>query len=172
MIPAVFDPIALLRVLNRHRVRYLLIGGFAATAYGSPLPTVDVDVTPEPTRDNLRRLSGALDDLGARVRVEGIPEGLAFAHSGDSLREIAVLSLVTRLGDLDLVLRPAGGAAYAELAARAVTVHLHGMDVALASLDDVIASKEAADRPKDRQALPILRALRQRLRTDGERSQE
>jgi hypothetical protein len=164
-----FDPIELLRTLNEHGVRYVVIGGFAAVAYGSPLPTVDVDVTPDRSRENLERLSMALRDLNARVRVAGIPDGLAFEHDARILAQCTVLNLITRLGELDLVMVPAGDADYEVLVSRAVKVSLHEVDVTLASLDDVIASKEAAGRPKDRAALPILRALRDRLADEGQR---
>jgi len=165
-----FDPVGLLGRLNEHGVLYVVTGGFAAVAYGSPLPTVDVDVTPERSTENLQRLSVALDDLEARIRVEGIPDGLAFDHDGESLEGLGVLNLTTRLGELDLVMVPAGEAGYAQLASRAVVVELHDVRVPLASLDDVIASKEAADRAKDRAALPILRALRDRLERQGRQS--
>jgi hypothetical protein len=163
-----FDPVAILDTLNRHRVRYVVVGGFAATAYGSPLPTTDVDVTPETSKENLTRLSEALSALEARIRVEGIPDGLPFSHSADSLAGSHVLNLLTRFGELDLILAPAGGNAYPELAARALTVDLHDVAVPLAALEDVIASKEAAGRPKDRQALPLLRVLLSRLAATGE----
>ena len=158
-----YDPLGLLRVLNDHGVSYVVIGGFAAVAYGSPLPTQDVDITPSRTLANLGRLSGALTDLDARVRVDGTPGGLAFRHSAQTLRAVMVLNLTTRLGDLDLVVAPAGGASYEELAERGRTIDLGDVLVPLASLDDVIASKEAAGRPKDRAALPLLRVLQDRL---------
>jgi predicted nucleotidyltransferase len=161
-----FDPIGLLHVLNEHGVRYVVIGGFAAVAYGSPLPTVDVDVTPDRSIENLARLSSALEDLDARIRVEGIVDGLIFKHDAESLGAVRILNLITRLGELDLVMVPAGDLDYTFLASRAVTVDLHGTEVPLASLDDVIVSKEAADRAKDRVALPILRQLRERISCD------
>lgn len=164
-----FDPIGQLAVLNRHRVRYVVMGGFAAVAYGSPLPTADVDVTPARDTDNLTRLSAALTELGARVRVEGVRGGLPFSHSAESLRDVTVLNLVTGLGELDLVMIPAGAAGYDELAQRALTVRLHDVDVPLAALSDLIASKEAAGRPKDRAALPVLRRLAERLESDQHR---
>lgn len=167
MTDRVFDPVALLDVLNRCGVDYVVIGGFAATAYGSPLPTTDVDVSPERSPANLARLSRALDELEARVRVDGVPEGLPFSHSAESLATVDVLNLVTSHGELDLVMRPAGGADFATLASRALTVHVHGVALPLAALADVIASKEAAGRPKDRQALPLLRELLRR-RDEGE----
>lgn len=147
-------------------MRFVVIGGFAAVAYGSPLPTTDVDVTPARDAENLARLSAALSDLAARIRRPGVPAGLEFSHSADSLRDAAVLNLVTRLGELDVVMQPAWGADYDALASRQLLVHLRGVEVRLAALDDIIASKEAAGRPKDRSALPILRELRTRLAGD------
>lgn len=166
MTPPEFDPISQLAVLNRHGVRYVVLGGFAAVAHGSPLPTSDVDVTPARDTDNLRRLSASLMELGARVRVEGVEGGLPFSYSAESLRDVRVLNLVTCRGELDLVMVPAGAADYHELARRALVVRLGDVDVPLAALADVIASKEAAGRPKDRAALPILRRLAERLGND------
>jgi hypothetical protein len=59
-----------LAALNCHGVEYLIIGAFAAIAQGAPIDaTYDVDVTPRRSPENLRRLSDALRDLGARIRV-------------------------------------------------------------------------------------------------------
>lgn len=158
-----FDPLAILRSLNSHGVNYIVIGGFAATAYGSPLPTTDIDVTPEPSEENLARLSQVLYELEACVRVEGIRGGVPFSHSADSLRDLVVLNLVTRFGDLDLVMKPLGAVTYLEMESRVLTVSVHETKVPLAALSDIVASKTAADRPKDRHALPLLRALLERL---------
>lgn len=158
-----FDPVRLLAVLNSHGVRYVVLGGFAAVAYGSPLPTSDVVITPCRDPGNLRRLSAALTELGARIRVDGIPGGLPFAHSVQSLADVSVLNLVTDLGELDLVLSPAGGATFGDLARRQLVVGVRGVSVPLAALEDVITSKQAAGRPKDRAALPLLRELMTRL---------
>jgi len=98
----------------------------------------------------------------AKVRVEGVPGGLPFAHNAASLSDVTVLNLTTRAGDLDLVNAPAGIASYTQLAEASLVIQVHGVEVRLASLDDIIASKQAADRPKDRVALPILRRLRER----------
>ena len=66
-----FDPLAILGTLNACKVDYLVVGGFAAVAHGSPLPTVDVDILVEPSMANLAEVSRALSELDARVRVEG-----------------------------------------------------------------------------------------------------
>jgi hypothetical protein len=72
-----FNPNALLEVLHRHGVRYVLIGGLAAALRGSATPTFDVDITPEADAGNLARLSAALRDLDARIRVDGNSRRLA-----------------------------------------------------------------------------------------------
>lgn len=60
------NPAAIVAALNRHQVRYVIIGAFAAIAQQAPIPaTRDIDVTPEMSQENLARLSQALTDLGA-----------------------------------------------------------------------------------------------------------
>lgn len=154
-----FDPAAVLSVLRDHQVRFVLIGGIAAAIHGSPYVTTDVDVTPQLDRQNLARLSAALVELEARVRTEGVPEGLPFAHDGESLARAAIWNLTTRHGDLDLVLRPAGTEGYDDLTRDADDLEILGVEVRVASLADVVRSKAAAGREKDRVQLPLLRRL-------------
>ena len=66
---------AIVAALNRHQVRYVIIGAFAAIAQQAPIPaTRDIDLTPEASPENLARLSLALEELGARIRTEAVPE--------------------------------------------------------------------------------------------------
>ncbi len=146
-------------MLDRHQVRYVLIGGMAATIYGSNLVTTDIDITPANDLDNLGRLSTALDELGARIRTDAEADGLRFDHDATSLAANATWNLVTDVGDLDLALAPSGTQGYADLRRDAVTIEIDGVPVSVAALADVIRSKEAAGRPKDQLALPILRRL-------------
>lgn len=154
-----FDPEEILHVLEGRRVRYVLIGGLAATLYGSPHVTFDVDITPDAEAANLRRLASALEELDARIRTEGVPEGLAFDRSAEMLSGVSQLNLSTRAGDLDVAFEPHGTGGYKDLRRNAVTIEVHGIEVPVASLADVIRSKEAAGREKDRLALPTLRRL-------------
>lgn len=164
-----FDPAAILGALNHHRVRYVLIGGLAAALHGAAYVTFDVDVTPDASHDNLSRLSGALRALGARIRVEGAPEGVPFAHDATSLAAMAVLNLQTSYGDLDITLTPSGTQGYRDLARGAEERQVLGITVPLAALADVIRSKEAAGRQKDRAALPMLRALLDKTESQRDR---
>jgi hypothetical protein len=163
-----FRPDLIIRVLNEHRVRFVLIGGLAAVLHGSAHPTFDVDIIPDGRLENLRRLSAALRALDARIRVEGIAGGLPFDHDARSLAGMTVLNLTTRAGDLDIAMRPAGIDSYAEWNRHATDLVVLDVPVRIAALDDLIRSKEAAGRDKDRVALPLLRALRDRLRRRSE----
>jgi hypothetical protein len=150
--------------LGRHGVEYVLIGGLAAVIHGSPLPTLDADICPSGEAENLRRLAAALEELDARVRTPDTPAGVPFPRDATFLSRVTLLNLVTRAGDLDLSFTPAGTAGYADLAARATAVPIHGVPVYVASLEDVIRSKEAANRPKDVRMLPTLRQLLEVIR--------
>jgi hypothetical protein len=150
--------------LHRHGVRYVLIGGLAAVLQGSPLPTLDADICPATEPENLERLAAALAELEARIRTPDTTEGVRFPHDAGFLAKMLLLNLVTRHGDLDLSFRPAGTEGFSELAPRSHAVEIRGFQVAVADLEDVIRSKEAANRPKDQRALPILRQLRDEIR--------
>ena len=159
-----FDPTAMLAVLNGHGVRYVLMGGLAAAIHGSPYVTTDVDVVTDPDAENLERLSAALTQLEARVRTEAAPEGLAFGHDAASLRRHPIWNLSTRFGDLDVLLAPSGTSGYDDVVRDAQDLEILGVVVRVASLADVVRSKAAAGREKDRLQLPLLRRL---LEDDG-----
>ena len=158
--PDHFDPVAILRALVGADVRFVLVGGLAATLRGSPTVTYDVDLAAEQSPGNLARLVEALRQLGA----------VRFKDTGAELEEPALDRLTERVeqfaapvGYIDVLreLRAVGG--YADLARGAEPVVVGDVEVLVASLDDVIRSKEAAGRPKDLAALPVLRALREEL---------
>lgn len=150
--------------LADHQVDYVLVGGMAAVAHGSILPTEDVDITPALDQDNLDRLAAALEELGARIRTSGEPDGVDFPRTGRFLAAMPVmLNLTTDAGDVDLTLRPSGfDEGFEQLAPRSSPIDLDlgvGVTVRVAALDDIIASKRAAGRAKDLAALPYLEAL-------------
>lgn len=165
--PEPLDPQCIFAALDRHGVDYVLIGGLAAVLHGSTAMTNDADVFPAPDRDNLARLADALRDLDARVRSEETPDGLPFDPHPDLLVGMAVLNLTTRCGDLDVARSPADLDSFAAVRAAAVEFDVDGVRVPVAALADIIRSKEAADRPKDRATLPILHALAEEIEAAG-----
>jgi hypothetical protein len=158
------EPLGILQVLVRHKVRFVLIGGVAANIHGSPLPTEDVDITPETSAANYARLAAALREMNARIRVAREPGGVALIIDETTLADNVTWTLTTDVGDIDVVTEPAGTAGFADLRRDAVDVELGaGLTVSVASLADIIRSKEAAGRPKDQAALPALRATLEQL---------
>lgn len=161
--PAPLDPICLFRVLADHGVDYVLVGGMAAVLHGSPTVTGDADIVPSRAAENLRRLSETLEELDARIRSITDPEGIPFDPRPELLASMTLLNLTTRCGDLDLTFAPQGTEGYDDLVAHAIRFEIDDLIVPVASLDDVIRSKRAADRPKDRAVLPVLEALRDEI---------
>lgn len=157
-----FEPDRILKVLAEHGVRYVLVGGIAATLRGSPSMTYDIDVAPELSGDNLERLAAALRDLGA-VRYTEPDEDIAEPHANEM--EARIEQFASPIGYIDVLreLRAIGG--YERLIEAAELIEVAGTSVYVAALDDIITSKEAAGRPKDLAQLPALYALRDELRS-------
>jgi hypothetical protein len=158
-VPPELESGPLLEVLKRHGVEFVLIGGLASVHWGSPFITRDLDITPQRSQENLDRLSSALTELGATIRIDAEPEGIPFAHTGASLGENLIWNLRTSYGDLDISFVPSGTAGFEDLAREAADERIQGIDVRVASLADVIRSKQAANRPKDQRVLPTLREI-------------
>jgi hypothetical protein len=153
-----FRPTALLRRLADGEVDFVVVGGIAAVAYGSVTITHDLDITYATDEDNLERLGRVLVAAGARLR--GVTDDVPFVPDGHTLRRTRVLTLATPDGALDLLAAPDGSPAYEDLRARAATVTVAGVELRIAAIDDLIAMKKAAGRPKDLVAVEELEAIR------------
>lgn len=164
--PAPLDPERIVTILAKHRVRFVLIGAVAARLQGFPRLTADADITPARDPDNLERLAAALRELDARVFTESVPEGLPFDCSASRLARADMWSLVTSAGRLDVAFRPSGTDGYEDVVRRAVRFEVYGVELLAASLEDIIRSKQAADRPQDRQDVIVMQAM---LRRRGRR---
>lgn len=156
------DPERLFRTLAHHEVRFVLIGALAASLQGFPLATRDADITPAQDRENLERLAAALRELEARIYTVQIPEGLPFDCSAAMLARGETWNLVTAAGRLDIAFKPSGTAGYDDLAQHALHVPLYGDTLFAARLEDIIRSKEAAGRPKDRLHVEVMREMLKR----------
>jgi transcriptional regulator with XRE-family HTH domain len=159
---APLDPELLFTTLARHQVQFVLIGALAAKLQGFPRFTRDADITPARDRENLQHLAAALRELDARIYTDTIPEGLAFDCSPQMLARGDVWNLVTRAGRLDLAFKPSGTEGYDDLAPNAVHFTIFGGELLAARLEDIVRSKEAADRPQDRQDVAVIREMLKR----------
>jgi predicted nucleotidyltransferase len=147
----------ILRRLTAHGVDYVVIGGIAAVLHGSVRNTSDLDICFATDQGNLEALGEVLIELGARLK--GTEDAVAFVPDGRTLRAIEVLTMTTRLGDLDVLARPAGSPGYEVLRRNADRFDLGGFSVLVASIDDLIAMKLAAGRQKDLATVEELEAI-------------
>jgi hypothetical protein len=134
--------------LQRHRVRYLFIGKSGAILLGYPDTTQDADLFVEKTPGNCALLVPALRELGFTF---------TDAQAAEILRGKDFIQLKNGPFDLDLVFAPDGIERFADAWRRRVDVE--GFPVC--HIDDIIASKAATNRQKDRESLPRLRAFRE-----------
>jgi hypothetical protein len=150
---------ALLRVLHEGGVRFLILGGAAATAHGSARLTQDLDVVYERSSENLDRLARALGPHEPYLR--GAPPGLPFVFDSETLRRGLNFTLTSKLGDIDLLGEIVGGGGYAALVPHSVPMDLFGLRCLVLGLDKLIEVKRAAGWPKDLEALAELVAIRE-----------
>jgi len=158
-----FLPEELLRRLSVGGVRFVLIGGLAAQAHGSPSLTADLDIVPSWDRDNLQRVARILTDVAASrhgVSADSVPLPPLDERT---LLAGAVFTLATQFGRFDLLANPDPGLDFDALMRGAIEHEFLGHRLYVASLDDLIAMKRAAGRPKDRVELEILGALREEI---------
>jgi hypothetical protein len=158
----------LIEVLDRYEVEYLIVGGAAAYAYGAERPTEDADCVVRRERTNLDRLAGALQELHARLRVGGMTDkdaqALPVQIDATTLDMAGMSTWMTDAGPFDVLAgleAPDGHLIpYEELVLRATLLYGNGFTIKAAALEDIIRAKERANRAKDREALPELRAIR------------
>lgn len=162
-----FRPDAILRSLIAHEVRFIVVGGLAAQAHGSPSLTGDLDICYARDGDNLARLAATLEELAAVRR--GLPVDTPKLPPLDArtLRAGGLFTLTTSAGDFDLLANPDPDLDYERLRTTAVWATVAGQPVLVASLDSLISMKRAAGRPKDRVELEILGALREEIDRGG-----
>lgn len=133
-------------LLAKHRLDAVLIGNAAAALQGAPVTTLDLDFMFRKTAASLRKLRRIADDLEAAVFMPYYPASGLYRISRD------------RDGlQLDFMAKVDGIRTFEGLRSRAELARFGRHDLRIASLADVIKSKQAADRPQDRAVLPILR---------------
>lgn len=148
-----FDPYALFEALDRERVSYLVVGGFARVVHGSAETTRGLDIVPSLREENLRRLARALAELDARG-----PDRRQVG--AESLSASDAVTTRTRAGELRIVPTPWGTRGYDDLRIRASRENLgRGARPAIASVVDCVRMLEASDRTPDADRLQRLRRM-------------
>jgi hypothetical protein len=150
----------ILEGLFKQKIRYLIIGGLGVNLYGVPRTTQDIDLIISMDRDNVLRLVAMLKGLGYRPRLPVAPESLAdpvqvrdwidhrnmkafsFIH-GESAYKVLDVVLVHPL-DFEKAFQ------------RRTVKAVQGVDVNLASIDDLIEAKKFSGRPQDLSDIVLL----------------
>jgi len=156
-----FDPLQILQVLDRHKAKFVVIGGIAGRLWGSTIVTNDLDICYARDRENLEALAGALKEM--KVKLRGADRDLSFIVDARSLKMGDSFMFTTIAGNLDCLGTPAGSGGYEALARTATKMDVGGVTVLVASLEDLIQMKRAAGRPKDLIEVEVLAAVREEI---------
>jgi len=142
--------------LAQAKVEYVIVGGVAAVLQGAVVNTFDLDLCYRRTPENIARLVAALGPLNPRPR--GFPADLPFVFDERTVLLGSNFTLEVGEEDLDLlgVMSAIGG--YDDIILQAKDMVVASQPVKVLSLEQLIATKEAAGREKDHDALPKIRA--------------
>lgn len=144
-------------VLADAKVEAILVGGLAANAHGSARLTQDADFLYRRTPENIARLVTALRPHSPYLR--GAPPGLPFHFDAETVRRGLNFTLVTALGDVDLLGEMAGGGTWEQVLPHSLELDVFGRTIRVLDLPALIRAKRAAGRPKDLETVAELEAL-------------
>lgn len=143
--------------LDEHAVRYVVIGGIAMVLQGCAHVTGDVDFAVARDPDNLRSLVLALAHIHPKLR--GAPPDIPFILDERLLKNTFNLTLETDWGNLDILGEVAGIKQFQDLFENSTLASVEGVDIRIASIEDLIRMKRAANRVKDQNHILELQAL-------------
>ena len=139
-----FEPYGILQALDRYRVQYVLIGGFARVLQGTEEITRGIDIVPSTRGDNLQKLDAALREIGAERT-----DGRALDLSETAVTDVPVIELMTDHGEVKVVPRPEGTRGYDDLRRAADLQPLgRGVRPSVASIGDLARMASAHDRER------------------------
>ena len=151
------DFVDLLTEFERAAVRYVVLGGYAVGFHDRPRTTKDLDLLIDSTERNIERATEALSAFGA-------PRSVLHAFRTASEDEVVWMGVPPVRIDL---LRAADGVEFRSCYARRVRVAIGSLETNMIGLDDLIATKRAADRPQDRADVKRLLRVRARNASGG-----
>ena len=151
------DFIELLCRLADNKVQFVLVGGLAAAAYGSPQLTQDIDICIQLSIQNLENLKYALAGLHPVHRMH--PSKPKFEDVGEKLKSFRNIYLDTDIGQLDCLGEIKGIGSFEDVMDNSGTIELRGKTIHILSLEALIKSKEALGRPKDKGSVLLLKVI-------------
>jgi len=149
-----------LQRLIRDNVEFVIVGGFAAVAYGVTLVTMDIDVCCRFSTDNLMRLQQALADLNPIHRMT--PQRLPLELTAEKCEGLKNLYLSTDWGQLDCLGSVKGVGGYEEVFDQSDEIELEIGTCRILSIDALIKAKKAMDRSRDKETVLQLNAIKEK----------
>jgi predicted nucleotidyltransferase len=149
----------LLQLFAEHKVKFLIIGGYAVSFHAEPRYTKDIDFWIETSRANSKRVYAALDEFGAPLATMSPTD---FSQAG--------VSYTAGLAPLrfDILTKISGGE-FAVAYKKRQTIHINEIPVHYVSLENLIQIKQAAGRPQDKLDVTLLKRFKRRLEKTGKR---
>ena len=148
----------ILRILNKHEVDYIVVGGVAAVIHGAPIATFDLDALVRVNEENATRLIDALEELDARYREH---QATVRPTAKDVLAGGHLL-LMTSAGPLDVLGFVGNNHRYESFPASTTPIDTSAGRIRVLNLDELIRLKRETDRPKDRAVLSLLEEVQRR----------
>ena len=148
----------ILAALVASDIRFVVIGGVAATVHGSARFTNDIDLCYDTAPDNVERLVALLIEWRAYLR--GVEPGLPFILDARTFRTTPLMTLTTTMGAIDVLDQVPGVGDYAKAVAASEQFRIGCTEFRALTLEALIASKKATRRKKDLEHLIELEAIR------------
>lgn len=165
----------IVEILDRHEVEYVIVGGIASLHYGAVHPTMDFDAVIRKSTANINRLTSALEELGAFLRVDNLSDKEARSlpvHWPSVILESTISNLRTEAGDIDVMAGIPGELGhlveYDELVTHGTQGSVNSVKVIFAGLSDIVISKRMANRDKDIESLPELERIMDEMACPGQ----
>ena len=139
-----------LKLLNKHEVKYCIIGAYAVAFYAKPRFTKDIDILIEPNKVNANKIKTALDEFG-------------FKSLPISEDDLTTKKNIIQLGYEPLridIITSLEGFPFGEIWENRVTGVYGAEKVFFISLDDLIKSKRLSDRPEDKIDITLLKKVK------------
>jgi len=148
----------LLELLKNNNVEFVIVGGLAAVAYGSSQMTQDIDICISLSPNNMKRLKEALKEIHPIHRIGN--KNIPFNESGKDLYAFNNIYLTTDYGQIDCLGEITGIGNFNDVINNSTNISIDSMEYQILTLDALIKAKSAINRPKDREAVLILKSIR------------
>lgn len=157
------DLLGLLKRVSQAGIEFVIVGGYAGIVQGCTYVTQDIDICCVFAPDSLLALQKALADVHPVHRMT--PGRKPLELTAESATGFKNLYLDTDLGRLDCLSTIEGLGDFAQVKQASEQFEVEGMRLHVLTLDALIRAKQALNRPRDREILRQLQALRE-LRRD------